>query len=435
MFQKIRQYFLEELWNFPLAKETGRRHFFFKSLRIAVLSVRDFFQDNCLLHASSLTYYTIIATVPILALFFALAKGFGFQDFLRERIVLRFQENQELTHQIFTFVERMIEQAKGGVIAGMGIVLLFWSITHLLSNLENAMNQIWKVKKLRSWRRIFTDYFALMLIGPCLFFLSISASILFVKKAEEGIDALHLGSFLSNSLHFIAEFVPYCLFWFLFTFIYLFMPNKRVSIPSAFLGGIVGGTIYLIIQFGYIYFQFAFNRFGAIYGSFAAVPLFLIWVQVSWFVLLLGAEIAHAHETLDLHEYEEQSKKASLELRRLISLWIVHLSISKFMNGEPSLTRKAIRVRYQIPYALASPILDDLISSGILLDTPQGLLPTKPTEELRIADVISAIERKGTSDFPFLDAQSLAPFERALESFQREIEASSENKPIYLSTK
>ncbi len=274
MFLKIRQYLLEDLWNFPLASERGWKHFFFKSLRISVLSIRGFFQDPCMLHASSLTYYSIMATVPILALSFAIAKGFGFHDFLRDRLLLRFQDNQQVLHQLLLFIDGMIEQAKGGVIAGMGIVLLFWSVTQLLSNLERSMNHIWKVKKLRSWRRIFSDYFALMLIAPCLFFLSMSVSILFVKKAEAGIDALHLGSFLANTLHFIAELVPYCLFWFLFTFIYLFMPNKKVPISSAFLGGVIGGTIYLIVQLGYIYFQFAFNRFGAIYGSFAAVPPF-----------------------------------------------------------------------------------------------------------------------------------------------------------------
>ena len=431
MYQRIRRYLVEELWNFPLSKETGRRHFFLKSLRISVLAIRDFFQDQCMLHASSLTYYTIMATVPILALSFAIARGFGFHDFLRERILLHFEQNHDVLLQILSFVDNMIDQAKGGVIAGMGIILLFWSITQLLSSLESTMNQIWKVKKFRSWRRIFSDYFALMLIGPCLFFISMSASVLFVNKADQGIEALHLGIFLSGTLLFIAQLVPYCLFWFLFTFIYIFMPNKKVPFSSAFLGGVVGGTIYLIVQLGYIYFQAGFNKIGAIYGSFAAFPLFLIWVQVSWFVLLLGAEVSHAHQTLDMHEFEEQSKRASFSYKRLLSLWIVHLAISKFVKGESLLTRESVVIRYQIPYALAAPIVEDLISGGIFLDTPQGLLPAKPVEQLRIYDVISALETKGGAEFPFIDATSLAPFERALDSFRRQLETSSDNKLIY----
>jgi membrane protein len=195
-----------------------------------------------------------MAAVPVLAMSFAVARGFGFQEFLRARILHYFEQNREMLLQLVDFADKMIDQAKGGAIAGIGIAILFWSVTQLLSNLETSMNQIWKVKKLRTWRRIFTDYFALMLTAPCLFFISTSASVFFVKKAVEGIEALGIAPFAAGSLIFVARLVPYCLFWFFFTFIYLFMPNKKVRFASAFLGGLVGGTIYLIAQWAYIYF-------------------------------------------------------------------------------------------------------------------------------------------------------------------------------------
>jgi membrane protein len=270
-----------------------------------------------------------------------------------------------------------------------------------------------------------------MLISPCFFFLSTSASVVFVNQSAHWLQALHLTPYLSNTLLFIAQLVPYCLFWFFFTFLYLFMPNRQVPLSSAFLGGVIGGTIYLIVQWGYIYFQIAFNRVGAIYGSFAAFPLFLIWVQLSWFFLLFGAEISFAHQTLDQHEYEERSKRASVGYKRLLSLWILHLAIGKFMKGEPWLTRDAVMVRYQIPYALATPILDDLVASGLLVDTSQGLAPVKAAENLRISDALSALETRGISDFPFIEATELAPFERSLLAFREQIESSPENKRIY----
>ena len=431
MLNKIFWYLREGLWNFPLYKETGRRRFFLKSLRIAVLSIRDFLQDECMLHASSLTYYTIMATVPVLAMSFAIARGFGFHDFLRDRILLHFEQNHDVFLEILTFVDRMIEQAKGGIIAGMGIIILFWSITQLLSNLENSMNQIWKVRKLRSWRRIFSDYFALMLLGPCLLFLSLSASVFFVNEVSRGLQRLHLSHLVTGTLVFVAKLVPYCLFWFLFTFVYLFMPNKKVPFPSALLGGVVGGTIYLLVQLGYFYFQFLFNNIGTIYGSFAAFPLFLIWVQVSWCVLLFGAEVSFAHQTLDMHEYEDRAKRVSFSYKRLLSLWIIHLAVSKFVEGNGFLTREMILVRYQIPYALAAPIVEELIVCGLLLDTPKGLIPSKPAESLRMSDVIEALDAKGASDFPFIDATSLAPFEKALESFRAQIESSPANRHFH----
>lgn len=167
--EKMKNFFRDDLWNFPLSRETGWRHFKFKWLRIFYLAVRGFSQDKCTLSASSLTYYTLMSIVPILAMSFAIARGFGYHESLRVQLLQYFQDQNTALVELFNYADKFLEQARGGVIAGIGLVILFWSVALLLSSLEEILNHIWGTR-MRSWRRIVSDYFALMFIAP--FFIS-----------------------------------------------------------------------------------------------------------------------------------------------------------------------------------------------------------------------------------------------------------------------
>ncbi len=424
---KFRNYFCEELWNFPLSKEKGWRRFRFKWLRIAYLSVRGFYRDKCTLNASSLTYYTLMSIVPVIAMFFAIARGFGYHENLRRDLLERFQDQNAALVAIFDYADKFLEQARGGVIAGIGLIILFWSVTFLLFSLEGILNQIWGVK-MRSWRRIFSDYFALMLIAPVLFLLASSITVFVVDQIEIGIRALHLPGWGVSGLLFLVNILPYGLFCLLFTFIYLFLPNAKVHFRSAFVGGLFTGCVYVAVQWAYIYFQIGVSSYGTFYGSMAALPLFLIWVQTSWFLLLFGAEISYAHQTLEEHEFEGKAKRISIRFKRMMSLWIVHLAVSRFLKNDKPLSREILVKKYQIPVALATPLLDDLVHSGLLAEVKGGYIPGRPVDELRISDVLEALEASGTRDFPFIEAKYLSPFERALEHFRAHIENSSHNK-------
>jgi membrane protein len=428
MYEKILRYFREDLWNFPLSQERGFRHFFFKALRIFSLAIRGFFRDRCALHASSLTYYTVMASVPTLAIAFAISGAFGYHDDLRARLLQHFPQNRDVLEILFSFVDRMIDQAKGGLIAGVGLLILFWSVIQLLSNLEHAMNEVWKVKRLRTWRRIFSDYFALMLLGPLFFVIASSTAVFLVDKLSIGVHDLNLHVFLSGLLLFIIQLAPYCLFWFLFAFIYLFMPNAKVSFSSAFLGGVIGGSTYVIVQWAYLVFQFGVSRYGAIYGSFAALPLFLIWIQVSWFLLLFGGEITYADQMLEQHEFEEFSKKISPGYKKLLSLLAVHKAVLRFLHEEPPLTRELFSRVYRVPFALTSDIFDELVLASIFIETPNGFLLTRSADQLRVSDVLEALMNRGISDFPFISPEQLAPFRTMLDDFYSHMRTSSQNQ-------
>jgi membrane protein len=194
----------------------------------------------------------------------------------------------------------------------------------------------------------------------------------------------------------------------------------------------VAGTLYFLVQWGYIYFQVGLNRYGAIYGSFAALPLFLIWVQVSWFLLLFGAEVSYAHQTLDTHEFESAAETASPNVRRLVSLWILHLAVKQFREKRSAMTFTWLIRHSRIPVALAEPILAMLCEAGLLIEMREkrSYLPGRSIDQLRISDVTLAIESRGTplSELPFFRAKELGSFEKALSVFQDLIEKSDENR-------
>lgn len=436
MIQKWLHYLDYDLWNFHLNSKEGFERFWLKWLRILFLSVRGFFQDQCTLRASSLTYYTLISIVPVLAMTLAVAGGFGFGEALRNEIFSYFQDQKEAVVQIVQFADQLIEETRGGVIAGFGFLILFWSVSALLNNMEISLNHIWNVKRMRSWRRIVSDYLALMLIAPFLFLLSSSTTVFVVTQLESLVRSLPFAPFFISSLSFLLHLLPYALFWILFTFIFIFMPNTRVRFRSAFVGGAVTGTLYLIVQWGYIFFQVGVSRHGAIYGSFAALPLFLIWIQLSWFIVLFGAEISYAHQTLEYHEFGEAAERMSYSLRRLLGLWVVYLVVQHYVRGKGPLTHEALVKRHQIPHRALNRILQELIESRILVEVrgdkdDLAYVPAKSPDELRVSDVCEALDsRGGTRDWPWIESKAWKHLEATLEQFQRTLQQAPENKRL-----
>jgi len=425
MWTRWTQFWTEGLWNFRLEETFGWRRGFYRWLRIISLSIRGFITDRCILRASSLTYYTLMSVVPVLTIFFAIARGFGVQEALRETLLEKFQDQQTAILEIIAFAEKLLDQTRGSLIAGIGAVLLFWTAIQLLSSIEEALNHIWDIHKTRSFRRMFSEYFSWLFIAPFLFVLSNSAAVLILRHAEQWIGHLKF-------LFFIIQLTPYVLFWLLFSCLYYFLPNTKVRYSSAFIGGVVAGTLYFIAQWGYIYFQIGVSRYGAIYGSFAALPLFLIWVQVSWFLLLFGAEMSYAHQMVDTHEFESAAKRASPNAHKVISLWILHLAIKQFREKGKAITLPWL-IRYcRIPDSLALSILNRLCEARLLIEMREdkSYLPGRSTENLRIADALDAIESQGTSssELPFFRAKQLEPFENALGSFQALVEKADANR-------
>lgn len=431
MLQKIKRYFQHGLWDFSLREKKGWSLFFYKSLRIAALSLRGFFQDRCTLIASSMTYYTLMSLVPVLAMAFGIAGGFGLEDYLKDQLLVNFPEHHQILTDLFAFSDKLLERTQGGILAVVSVLLLIWSATLLLTNIENALNHIWGVKKMRSWRRLFSDYFTLMLITPLFFILANAMAVWISQYLEKGIAIVSHGSVMTAVLLSIVRLVPYGMFCVLFALLYLYLPNTKVKGSSAFIGGAIAGTLYLILQWGYIYFQVALTHYGAIYGSLAALPLFLIWVQLNWFLLLLGAEISFAHQTHVQREYAPAAEEMSYSFRLILALWITQISIDRFLHRQTPLSVELLMKKYQVPYSIAVLLLRQLTEATILAEIKGdevGYIPQRDVSSLRISDVIDALQNMGSHDFPLIPSKAFEQIERSLSTFRDKIEQSEQNR-------
>jgi membrane protein len=292
-----------DIWRIRLADLPFGKSFLIKQLRMIILAFRGYDEDRCLLRASSLTFYTLLSIVPVVAMFFGVAKGFGFERRLEKQLFERFPGQEEILGQVINFANSLLEQTRGGLIAGIGLLVLFWSVLKVLGHIEMAaLNDIWGIKENRSWGRKFSDYLSIMLISPVLVLMSGSATVFITTQVTQITQKVELLGVISPLISFLLKFSPYVLIWALFTILYIIMPNTKVNFKAGLLGGVVAGTLYQIAQWAYISFQISAAKYNAIYGSFAALPLFLMWLQISWWIVLFGAELSFANQ--NVHTYE-----------------------------------------------------------------------------------------------------------------------------------
>lgn len=423
-----------DIWRIRLADLPFGKSFLIKQLRIILLALRGYNEDRCILRASSLTFYTLLSIVPVAAMFFGVAKGFGFERRLENQLFERFPGQEEVLSQVIHFSNSLLEQTRGGLIAGIGLLVLFWSVLKVLGHIEMALNDIWEIKKQRSWGRKFSDYLSIMLISPILVLMSGSATVFITTQVTQITQEVELLGVVSPLISFLLKFSPYVLIWALFTILYIIMPNTKVHFKAGLLGGVVAGTLYQIAQGAYISFQIGAAKYNAIYGSFAALPLFLMWVQISWWIVLFGAELSFANQNVDTYEYEPDFFKVSPGFKKLLTLQIAHLLIKKFENGDKPLTDSQISARLEMPIRLVHNILYDLVESGLVSEIRTknekelAYQPARDIHKLTIQYVLAALDQSGTDTLPVAKTDSHEALSEALKNFSDAMENSPANK-------
>jgi membrane protein len=355
---------------------------------------------------------------------FGIAKGFGLEKLLVEQLNSKFTEQKEIVNRIITFSENLLNSTSGGVIAGIGVALLFWTIIKVLGNIEQSFNDIWGVKKSRSLGRKFSDYLSFMLISPIIFIMASSMTVVVSAKITAIVNQLTLWGWVGSLILLLLKILPFSLIWGLFTFTYLFMPNTKVNFTSGLIGGIIAGTLYQFGQRIYLMFQISVSNFNAIYGSFAALPLFLTWLQISWLIVLYGAEIAFAHQNVDTYEFEPDCLKVSPGFKRLVTLGVVHLCVKKFKNGEAPLTAKEISQQMDIPIRLLNQIIFELVETKILSEVKKNedkvfaYQPSKNLDELTVQSIINQLDKNGIDNIPVIITPELEKFTSSLKIFE-----------------
>ncbi len=427
-------FFERDLWRLSSKELTPRKSFLIKHLRVIVLALKGFNEDKVSMRASALTYYTLFAMVPVVALAFGIAKGFGLESYLESELQKALSNREEVFTWIMSFSKSMLETARGGMVAGVGFVVLVYAVMNVLSNIEGSFNAIWKIHKGRTLSRKFSDYFSMMFIAPFFLILSSGATVFLGTQITRISEDIQLIGFFSPVLMFLVQLVPYVLVWILFTLIYVVMPNTNVRFGGALLAGIVAGTLFQLAQWGYIYFQVGVSRYNAIYGSFAAVPLLLLWLQTSWLIVLFGAEVSFAYQNVEKYVYDREAKTMSFFNRKLISLYICHLVIKRFKDGEVSLTATQIAQELEIPIRLLREVLYDLIELHILSETvtdhpkESGYQPGQDINRLSIRAITEKLENKGGGELIANDAHALIEIRKVLEDFQQTINTSNKDK-------
>ncbi|KPJ64115.1 MAG: ribonuclease BN [Syntrophobacter sp. DG_60] len=422
-----------DIWRIRLSELSRTRSFLINQLRIIILSLRGFNEDKCQLRALALTFYSLLSIVPMLAMAFGIAKGFGFERALKNQLLEKLQGQEEVATRIINFANSLLETTKGGVIAGAGVGVLFLTVIKVLGTIESSFNDIWGIKKPRSLGRKFTDYLSIMLICPVLFIMSSSLTVVIASQIKLIIQKITLLGTISPIIFAILKLLPYCVIWILFSFLYIFMPNTKVNFKSGILAGVIAGTIYQVLQWGYITFQIGVAKYNAIYGSFAALPLFLVWLQLSWLVVLFGAEISFAHQNVDTYEFEPDCLRVSHSFKKLLSLKIVHLLVKNFCKGEKPWAASQISHALEIPIRLVHQILYELVDSGIVSETKGAenkdvaYQPARDIKALTVKNVIDTLEQRGTDNIPVAKSKELDKLSDCLKAFSDVIEKSPAN--------
>ena len=318
MISRIIDFLKNDIWQIRLKSYPRPKSFLIRQLRIIVLAVRGFNEDKCKFRASALTFYSLLSIVPVIAMFFGIAKGFGLQQRVQNLIKTRLLGQEEITEKIIAFSNSLLENTSGGFIAGIGVALLFWMIIKVLSNVESSFNEIWGVKKSRSIGRKFSDYLSIMLVCPILLVMAGSLNVAINSQLQLITQKFTILNAIGPLVFVLLKLLPYCSVWITFTFIFIFIPNTKVKLKSALIAGIIAGTIFQLTQWVYIVFQIGVAKYGAIYGSFAALPLFLFWLQISWLIVLFGAELSFAHQNVETYEFEKDCLSVSLSFKKLL---------------------------------------------------------------------------------------------------------------------
>lgn len=386
-------------------------------LRIALVLARDLAFGQLTLRAMSLVYTTLLSLVPLLALSFSVLKAFGVYNQV-EPVLLNFlaplgEKGNEITARIMQFIANM----NVGVLGSLGLALLLYTAVSLMQKIEESFNFIWHVSQLRSFGERFSRYLSVLLVGPILVFaaMGITATVASMALVQ---DLMSLGP-LDRLTQEIGRVMPYVLVIAAFTFIYSFIPNTRVRLGPALAGGTVGGILWQTAGWAFATFVASSTQYAAIYSGFAIVILFLIWIYVSWLVLLFGASVAFYTQHPEYLVAEAGEPRLSNRMRERLALVIMGRAVEHFNAGRPGWTLQQLTHQLGVPMHAVQVVLEALESSGLLArsgDEPPAYLPARDPSSITVGQMLESVRAAGEDRFVKPDALPAPPqVEKALQ--------------------
>ena len=432
-FDRNRDFVKRDIWRIEASSLPPRKSYLLRQARVVVLAVRGFHRNRCMLRASALTLYSLLSVVPVVAMAFGIAKGFGFEAKMQTMLLGWFPGQEQVVGQVVDFAHSLLETANGGLVAGIGAALLFFTVVKMFSNIEKSFNDIWGVPKGRTWFRKFTDYLSLMVVLPVLIVMASTATAIVASRVEAVVNFIKVLGPVGSVVMVALGVLPYLLIWIVFFMLYIYMPNTKVNVRSALLAAAVAGTTYQIIQWAYIASQIGVTRYSAIYGGFAALPLFIMWVQVSWVVVLLGAEIAFAHQNVATYEFEPDCLEASLATRKMVALAVMHHQVKDFVEGKKPETAEEIAHALGAPFRLVNEMCYELTQVGLLVETKKsdprlsGFTPGRDIATITVARVMEALDQRGGAQIPMKESEGMTKLSQSVKEIAEAAKKSEGN--------
>ena len=371
--------------------------------RLLFYTARGLVEHGTLVRSAALTFYTLMSIVPVAAVIFAVVKGFGLTETLLDNLYGIFPQHPEVIEYLIGFAERALARTQGGVVAVVALVTLFWAVIRAFASIESAFNNIWEVKTARSLTRQYSAYITIVVVVPLLWAATRALGLY--------VDAqLGLGS--SAWSFVVSKCAVLVMTWLIFAVLYTAIPNTKVRFRSALTAGVVAGTLFMLFQWGDVYLQRWMTSYNAIYGSFAALPLFLIWMQTSWQILLFGGELSFAYQNVARFAVERESLRISYDRRRRAMLAVMVVAARRFCAAQGSTGPEEIRGQLGLPTRLVNDLLYELAKAGMLAPVASEdaehevrFVPARDLTSLTLCDVIDAVETQGDATF----APSRAP--------------------------
>ncbi|MDR1343818.1 MAG: YihY/virulence factor BrkB family protein [Tannerellaceae bacterium] len=392
-----------EIWRITGNEISGIKGIYINVIKTTILAVRGFMNENLPTKASALTYSSLLAVVPLLAVLIGIAKGFGFQNVMHQELLDYFPGHEAEMGIALEFVESYLSQAQGGVFIGVGLLLLFYTVITLISSIEDTFNSIWQISKPRPWKRKILDYMALFLILPVMMTASSGFSI-FVSTLQNTFLSDYM--FFTPMMNNLLKIAPFLIASLTFSSIYILLPNTKVGLLNGLIPGVIAGCSFQLFQVIYINGQIWVSKYNAIYGSFAALPLLLLWLQLSWLICLFGAELSYASQNVKKFSFERDSRNISRRYKDFLTLLIASLIVKRFAKGEKPYAADELSDLYRIPLRLTTQILLLLSELNIIIEVNYGnddrithYQPAIDINMLSVGYLLSKMDEYGSENF------------------------------------
>ncbi|ALO49803.1 YihY/virulence factor BrkB family protein [Hoylesella enoeca] len=398
--QRIIQFMKVDIWRLTPADVPPPYNVAVSALKKLLLAVRFFTTKGVFESAAALTYSTLLAIVPISAVVFAIARGFGFSKYIEDWFRSALSSQPQAADTIIRFVNSYLVHTHSGVILGIGLVFMLWTVLMLTRNIEQTFNNIWQVERERSLVRTVTDYLAMFFMLPIIIILISGVSVFLTAVVKQTHEYLLLGPMMRLSI----DIMPYVIMSAVFIALYVFMPNTKVKIGYTIIPGILAGVAMQLLQLFYVHCQLFLSSYNAVYGSFAALPLFMLWVQISWTICLFGAELSYTNQNLETFAFLAKTDDISHRYRLMMSALLLNKICKRFAEGRKPYSALELKLETGIPIRVTTDLLHDMVKIHLLSESIGGkrsddevlYQPAEDLERITVGVLVDRLEATGS---------------------------------------